>query len=88
VGAVLGFVAFAGLGFVIGSSVDCGSDCPPEQGGAIAAGVAAIPGALIGALVGSSIKADRWDEVPLDRLRLSVVARRDRRFAFGVSVSF
>jgi hypothetical protein len=39
-------------------------------------------------LVGSSIKADRWDEVPLDRLRLSVVARRDRRFAFGVSVSF
>ena len=36
----------------------------------------------------ASIKTDRWEEVPLDRLRVSFAPQRDARFALGFSVSF
>lgn len=88
VGAVLGFIGFAGLGYVIGSNIDCGSDCPPAQGGAIAAGIVSIPGVLIGAVIGSSMKVDRWEEVPLERFRVSVTPHGDGRFACGASITF
>ncbi len=32
--------------------------------------------------------ADRWQEVPLDRLRVSVAPQRDGRFGLGLSVRF
>jgi hypothetical protein len=45
-------------------------------------------GAAVGLVVGAFTKTDRWEEVPLDRLRVSIVPQRDGRFALGVSVSF
>ncbi len=45
-------------------------------------------GALLGGIVGEIIKADRWEEVSLDRVRVSLVPQRDGRFAFGASLSF
>ncbi len=52
----------------------------------VAGGV--LVGAGIGALIGSAIKSDRWEEVPLDQLRVSFVPQRDGRFSFGLSVAF
>jgi len=34
------------------------------------------------------IKIDRWEEVPLDQLRVSFVPQLDGRFGFGLSVRF
>jgi hypothetical protein len=45
-------------------------------------------GALLGAGVGSLIKSDRWEEVPLDQLRVSLGPRCDGRFGLGLSVRF
>ncbi len=45
-------------------------------------------GAGLGALVGLLIKTDRWEEVPLNRFRVSFAPQRDGRFALGASVSF
>ncbi len=45
-------------------------------------------GAFVGALVGASTNTDRWEEVPLDQLRVSFVPQRDGRFGLGLSVRF
>ncbi len=71
----------------IGIAVGCTDVISPEMlviGGAIVLGAV---GAGIGAVIGS-IKSDRWEEVPLDQLRVSFVPQRDGRFAFGLSVRF
>ena len=44
-------------------------------------------GAGIGAGIGALSKTDKWEEVPLDQLRVSIVPRRDG-FALGFSVAF
>jgi hypothetical protein len=41
-------------------------------------------GAVAGGLVGHFIKTDRWEEVPLERLRVSLTPQRDGRFAAWV----
>ena len=58
--------------------------------GGVAAGllVGGAVGALVGATVGALIKTDRWEEVPLDALRVSVAPQRDGRFGLGASVRF
>ena len=45
-------------------------------------------GAGIGGLIGAFVKTDRWEAVPLDQLRVSVVPQRGGRFALGLSISF
>jgi hypothetical protein len=47
-----------------------------------------LAGATVGWLVGSQIKVDRWEEVPLDRFRASLVAQRDGRLGLAVSITF
>ena len=54
----------------------------------VAAGLFALPGALLGALIGSHVRTERWEEVPLDQFRVSIVPQRDGRFALGLSVRF
>jgi hypothetical protein len=52
---------------------------------------ALITGAIVGALggfVGYLIKSDRWEEVPLERLRVSLAPQRDGGIALGFSVRF
>ena len=47
-----------------------------------------LVGAAIGTLVGTLVSLERWEEVPLDRLRVSFAPQRDGRFALGLSVRF
>ena len=52
---------------------------------------ALITGAIVGAaggIVGYFIKTDRWEEIPLERLRVSLAPQRDGGFALGFSVRF
>ena len=87
----------AGLGFAagaVGAVVYCEV---VEKGGCeladddIRLEAALITGAIVGAaggLVGYFIKTDRWEEVPLERLRVSFTPQPDGRFALGFSVTF
>ncbi len=50
--------------------------------------VGVLGGVVTGAIIGSLIRTDRWQEVPLERLRLQVAPQRDGRFGLGLSVRF
>jgi hypothetical protein len=85
----IGFVAGAGLGALVGASMDCekaGFSDEASCTGLGAAGGAAV-GLLVGTTAGLLIKSDRWEEVPLDQLRVSVVPQRGG-FRLGLSVAF
>ena len=45
-------------------------------------------GVLVGAIVGHRIKTDLWEEVPLERLRVSLAPQGGGGFALGLSVRF
>ncbi len=63
--------------------------CPVDWGKAgSTAALGGVIGAAIGGGIGGSIKTDRWEEVPLDRLGVTLAPQRDGRFAFGLSVAF
>ena len=52
---------------------------------------ALITGAIVGlagAITGYFIKTDLWEEVPLERLRVSLTPQRDGGFVLGFSVGF
>ena len=87
VGAWFGVTAGALLGAVWQSEHEY--DCP-EKALCIGVGAAAlgVTGLIIGFTVGTFIKSERWEEVPLDRLRVNIVPLRDGRFALGLSVEF
>ncbi|MDH3457542.1 MAG: hypothetical protein OER90_11955 [Gemmatimonadota bacterium] len=80
VGAVLGVVASTGSGETLcyWGTVECGAS------GAAAFGVF---GGLVGLGIGALSKTERWEEVPLDRLRVSIVPQRDG-FGIGASIAF
>ena len=82
IGAIIGVAKLQ-----LGACLFCpGCECMSDPIGEAIVG--AVPGALVGALVGWIIRTDRWEEVPLDRLRVSVAPKRDGRIVLGVSVSF
>ena len=93
-GAGVGFAAGA-LGAVVycsraknefsgeGKCVLFGDDTTPFQ--ALIFGAA---GGLVGGIAGYFIKSDRWEEVPLERLPVSLAPQRDGRFALEFSVRF
>lgn len=84
VGALVGLLVGAVTGGVVGyrqceeGFVDVGL-CT-----AAGIGIGGGVGAGLGALTGSAIKADHWEEVPLDRLRVGVGPHRD---GFGIVAS-
>ena len=47
-----------------------------------------LGGSLVGGVIGAGIPGDLWEEVSLDRLRVSFGPQRDGRFALGLSVRF
>ncbi len=57
--------------------------------GQMVAGIAAgaVVGAAIGAGLGSLSKSDRWEDVPLDQLRVSIVPH-GRGLVLGISAAF
>ena len=69
-----------------------GSDNPckdyPAACAAGGAAVVGVTGALVGLGIGALSKSERWEDVPLDRLRVSIVPLPDGRLAFGLSVVF
>ena len=88
-GMGIGFAAGAGLGALLGAAVDCEDYGFSDQSSCV--GLAAAGGAVVGLLVGTTagllIKTDRWEEVPLDQIRVSFMPQRDG-FALGISVAF
>lgn len=48
--------------------------------------VGALPGAVIGAEIGSAIKVEQWQQVPLEKLRLSLSPRVNEGIAVSVSL--
>lgn len=72
-GAVIGAGAGAAVGTVTAVLV-CESAWCTVDGGVIMAGlgIGILSGGLAGAGVGALIKSDRWEDVPLDRLRVGL----------------
>ncbi len=85
IGALTGAATLA----VIGASLNiCQREDLEASCAGIGAGVGAVGGSLVGLVIGAVIKTDRWEEVPLDRLRVSFGPQRDGRFGLGLSVRF
>jgi MFS family permease len=87
IGLGIGFIGGAAIGGLVATGFDEGGG---DWGNYFLVG-AAIGGAAFGAIgagIGALVKSDRWEEVPLDQLRVSLVPQRDGRFALGLSVSF
>ena len=89
--------AGAGIGGVIGAvsgavwgAASCAepSFVAPEQCAIMGGLLVGAGGALLGAVVGALSKTERWQEVPLDQLRVSVVPQRDGGFALQASLRF
>jgi len=85
-----GLALGAGIGWGIGKAVD---ESYPEGGlnlnlgQAWGAGIGAAVGFFAGVVTGSLIKSDKWEEVPLDRLHVSVGPQRGG-FGIGASIAF
>jgi hypothetical protein len=100
-GALIGGTVFAALALGLGIA-DMGRECPPPEPGNPFAGfwceeteighvVAATLvcgglGAGLGALIGWGAKSDRWEEVPLDGLRISLTPQGRDRLRVSVSL--
>ena len=82
-GLGLGGLAGAGIGLLADEE---GNDLRSEDAAALGAGFFGIIGFFAGTIAGYI--TDRWEEVPLDRLRVSVAPRRDGRFGLALSVRF
>jgi hypothetical protein len=88
-GAGIGFAAVA-LGTVVYCKTVEFSGCVPYDSDLTLA-FALIFGALggvAGGIAGYLIKTERWEEIPLERLRVSLAPQRDGGFALGFSVRF
>jgi len=63
--------------------------CFPRGGMAVAEGITfGVVGGVFGAFIGSLTLTDRWEEVPLDRLRLSLTPQRQGGHALSASFTF
>jgi hypothetical protein len=87
-GAGIGGLIGMGAGAQMGEAF-CGSSEDEECIGARLSGglIGIVALGAIGAAVGSSIKVDRWEEVPLDQLRVGLVRQRNGRLGLAVSLS-
>ncbi len=91
-GAVIGGVVLgaATAGAVVAFCDPSGRspNCSPTTGQFVTATAAgAVVVAAIGAGLGSLSKSDRWEDVPLDQLRVSIVPH-GRGFVLGISAAF
>ncbi len=71
---------------------ECEGFCPGDVGaGGNALGgllIGGLLGAGLGAVVGSLVMVDRWVDVPVQRIRVSLGPRPRGRFGLGASVRF
>jgi len=88
-GLVLGLLGGALIGAAVLLTIDDPpSGLPAKDWAAVGAVLGAPPGMVLGTAIGASIRADRWEQVSLDRLRVSFAPQRDGRFGLGLSVKF
>ncbi len=90
--AVVGSLVGAGAGALVGlamcANTDvCGILSDNDLKGEVVA-ISVVVGGLVGGIVGYLIKTDRWEEIRLERLRVSLAPQRDGGFALGFSVRF
>jgi len=84
VGIVTGAIAgFLSRGLCYGAQGGC-----PAATTAVGAGSLGLVGAGIGTLIGGSSESERWEEVPLAQLPVSIVPLRDHRISFTLSLQF
>jgi hypothetical protein len=93
-GGLIGAAAGVLIGIPVGVAEQSSYECDPDN--ALAPCIPPLPtipimfgviGGALGALTGAFIKTDRWEEVPLDRLRVSVLPQRSG-VTLGISVAF
>jgi hypothetical protein len=102
-GAGIGLLIGAGVGALAGLAAgeDCppsrsGStglyalDLCFSKGSMAAVGsvMAGVTGTVLGAVIGSFGQTDRWEDVPIDRIRLGILPQRQGGLAFSASVTF
>lgn len=96
VGAGIGFLAGGGVAAAVlytgGSTSSCDQSANQDAMSAgECLGLAAaggLVGAGLGALVGGFFRSERWDDVPLERLRVSLGPMAGRRFGLALQVAF
>ena len=89
IGLLVGAATGAVFGLASGDDTNCSFFCftAGEKATLGAVGLGGL-GAVIGLIAGAASSGERWEEVPLDRLRVSVGPQRDGRLGFGLSVRF
>lgn len=93
-GAFWGGVAGGTLGLAAGVvwMVECangGFVCPDHPYTTLILAVPGfVAGAVLGTGIGALIRTDRWEEVPLDRLRMSLAPQRVGQLGIGLSLGF
>ncbi len=89
-GGAYGALAGAAIGVGSAASLCSSIDCEESTGVLylIFGGGGALAGLVIGSIVGAQITTERWEEIPLDRLRVSFAPQRDGRFGLELSVRF
>ena len=87
-GAVVGGLAVVVLLAIAAATCDAGLGCPTGGEAAKALLIGGAAGAFVGASIGAATNTDRWEEVPLDQLRVSFGPQPDGRIALGLSVRF
>lgn len=87
-GLLYGSLAGALIGSLAGAAQGADPDASHPGGSALVGGIfLGGVGAVSGLVIGALTKTDQWEEVPLDRLRVSVVPMRNG-FGIGVSIAF
>ncbi len=87
-GALTGGLIGTALGLLVGGYVSTDPEFFGEDAFAKTVAVLGGVGAGVGLLIGAMSRSDRWQEVPLDRLRVSTVPHRNGGLAIRVSVAF
>ena len=92
IGLLIGALSGAFIGLASGDDPPCsGWFCwrftAEEKAALGAVGLGGL-GGVIGLIAGAASSGERWEEVPLNRLRVSVAPQRDGRFGLGASVRF
>jgi hypothetical protein len=93
ISAGIGGLAGAVVGALAASTPECppldlSAECLPgvNQAGAALAGAAL--GALALGLVAKAVGGERWEDIPLGRLRVTFAPQRDGPFGFAASIMF
>ncbi|UCE18094.1 MAG: hypothetical protein JSV84_14720 [Gemmatimonadota bacterium] len=87
--ATYGFLAGALIGFIIGSvGSDVEADLPEGSLSLMGAGFFGQIGMIFGAIVGATSSGERWEEVPLDRIQISVAPNSEKGFSLSASFAF